>query len=124
VYIHNKNPKALLGDRVETPNFIVENGIKIDYTYYVTNQLMKPLQQLYGLALVDMWTHRGKTGAIKTYMKDIDKLEKDYGHDLEDFMKRKEKYCSTKVKTMLFDKILTRISNDKNNMMSLKSYFG
>ena len=71
-----------------------------------------------------MWTHRGKTGAIKTYMKDIDKLEKDYGHDLEDFMKRKEKYCSTKVKTILFDGILNRINNDKFGNTSLKSFFG
>jgi len=123
VYIHNKNPKSLLGERVETPSFIIENNLKIDYTYYVTNQLMKPLQQLYGLALVEMWTHRRKTGAIKTYTKDISKLEKEYGHDLEDFMKRKEKYCSTKVKTILFDNILNRINNDKVGNSSLKSFF-
>ena len=123
VYIHNKNAKALLGERVETPAFIVENNLKIDYTYYVTNQLMKPLQQLYGLALIEMWTHRRKTGAIKTYRNDMSKLEKGYGHDLEDFMKRKEKYCSAKVKTILFDHILNRINNDKNNNSSLKSFF-
>ena len=123
VYIHNKNPKSLLGDRVETPAFITENNIKIDYTYYVTNQLMKPLQQLYGLALVEMWSHRGKTSAIKTYNKDINKLEKEYGADLEDFMKRKEKYCSTKVKTILFDGILNRINNDKVGNNSMKSFF-
>ena len=124
VYIHTKNPKALLGDRVETPDFITDNKLKIDYTYYVTNQLMKPLQQLYGLALVEMWSHRGKTGAIKTYNKDIKKIESEYGDDLEEFMKRKEKYCSTKVKTILFDGILNRINNDKNSNMSLKSFFG
>ena len=55
VYIHNKNAKSLLGERVK-PRPYVENNLKIDYTYYVTNQLMKPLQQLYGLALVEMWT--------------------------------------------------------------------
>ena len=124
IYIYNKNPKSLLGERVETPTFITDNKLRIDYTYYVTNQLMKPLQQLFGLALVEIWTYRGKMGAIKTYHKDIKKIEDQYGHDLEDFMKRKEKYCSTKVKTILFDGILNRINNDKFGNTSLKSFFG
>ena len=38
-------------------------------------------------------------------------------------MKKREKYCSAKVKTLLFDKVLNKISNDKNNMMSLQNYF-
>ena len=124
VFVVNDKPKALMGDKIETPDYIVENNVQIDYTHYITNQLMKPLQQLFGLALVEMWTYRGKMGAIKTYHKDIKKIEDQYGHDLEDFMKRKEKYCSTKVKTILFDGILNRINNDKLGNTSLKSFFG
>jgi len=40
---NEKNPKALVGDRIETPEFIVAHGLTLDYTYYITNQLMKPL---------------------------------------------------------------------------------
>ena len=43
VYIHNSNKKALQGDRIETPTFIKENNLKIDYSFYITNQLMKPI---------------------------------------------------------------------------------
>jgi DNA polymerase elongation subunit (family B) len=53
VYIVNKNAKALQGDRIET-DFIVNNKIKIDYTHYITNQIMKPIQQLFACAGTDM----------------------------------------------------------------------
>jgi DNA polymerase elongation subunit (family B) len=124
VFIHNPTPKALLGDRVETPEFIVDNKMKIDYTYYITNQLMKPLQQLFGLALVPIWQHRKKTMAVEDYKKEVIRMEKDCGDDYELYMKRREKYCSAKIKTILFDKMLHKINNDKNNMRSLENYFG
>ena len=124
VFIHNPAPKALLGDRVETPEFIVDNKMKIDYTYYITNQLMKPLQQLFGLALVPIWQHRKKTMAIEDYKKEVIRMEKECGDDYELYMKRREKYCSAKIKTILFDKMLHKINNDKNNMRSLENYFG
>ncbi len=123
VFIDACKPKALLGERVETPEFIIDNKLKIDYTYYVTNQLMKPLQQLYGLALVPIWKHRNKNGAIKEYTKDISQMEKSYGMDYEDYMKRKEKYCSAKVKTILFDDILNKINRNRNNMQSIRNFF-
>ena len=123
VFINTDSPKALLGDRVETPQFILDNKLKIDYTYYITNQLMKPLQQLFGLALVPIWQHRNKNGAIKEYNKDIEKMEKELSYDYENYMKKKEKYCSAKVKTILFDKILTEVANDKNKNIMITSFF-
>ena len=123
VFINNTTPKALLGDRVETPEFIIDNKLKIDYTYYITNQLMKPLQQLFGLALIPIWEHRRKTGAIKEYNKEIKKMEKDCLDDYETFMKKKEKYCSVQIKTILFDKILNKIASDKNNMKLITNFF-
>ena len=57
-FIVNPDKKALVGDKIETPDFISENKLPIDYTYYITNQLMKPLQQLFGLALEHIWTYQ------------------------------------------------------------------
>ena len=42
-------------------------------------------------------------------------MEKELSYDYENYMKRKEKYCSAKVKTILFDDVLNKINNDKNN---------
>jgi hypothetical protein len=36
--------------------------------------------------------------------------------DLEEFMKKKEKYCSLKIKILLFDKFLTKIFNSRNKI--------
>ena len=123
VFIETQKQKALLGDRVETPEYIKENKLKIDYTYYVTNQLMKPLQQLYGLALVPIWETRNKKREISQYNKDIEELKKKYMNNDEDYMKQKEKYCSAKVKAILFDGVLTKINNLRTNQQSIKKFF-
>jgi DNA polymerase elongation subunit (family B) len=122
VFVNNPNPKALMGDKIETPEYIVENKLKIDYTHYITNQLMKPLQQLFGLALEQIWEYQNKHSLIKTYRKDIVALQNEYP-DIETFMKKKEKYCSAKIKVLLFDKILTRIQNERNNVREITSFF-
>ena len=125
VFIVNENSKALMGDKIETPEFIIANKLQIDYTHYITNQLMKPLQQLFGLALEQIWELQNKRSAIKTYRADMKQLEIDSGlGDLETFMKNKEKYCAVKVKTLLFDKILDKIHNDKHKIQPITSFFG
>jgi len=123
VFISTANSKALLGDRIETIDYISSNKIKIDYSYYITNQLMKPLQQLFGLAVEQIWEYQRKPSAIKTYKKDLEVMEREFGEDRELFMKKKEKYCSAKVKTLLFDKVLNKITNDKNKLQMITSFF-
>ena len=122
VFIVNDTPKALMGDKIETTEFIVENNLKIDYTHYITNQLMKPLQQLFGLALEEIWRLQGKTSAIKTYNRELKKLTTEFP-DIETFMKKKEKYCSAKVKALLFDDVLNKIYNEKHSIQTITSFF-
>jgi len=123
VFVANQGKKpALLGDRIETPEFIEANSLKVDYIYYITNQLMKPLQQLFGLALEQIWEHQRKPGAIKTYRKEIAALEKEVP-DLEVFMKKREKLSSAKIKTLLFDKFLHRIENEQRGVQAISAFF-
>jgi DNA polymerase elongation subunit (family B) len=44
----------LQGDRVETPAWIEEHGLKPDAEYYIEHQLMNPLAQLFGIMLEKM----------------------------------------------------------------------
>jgi DNA polymerase elongation subunit (family B) len=122
VFIVNDTPKALMGDKIETPEFIVENNLKLDYTHYITNQLMKPLQQLFGLALEQIWEMQGKKTAIRNYRTEIKKMTNEFT-DIEVFMKKKEKFCSAKVKLLLFDDVLSKIYNQKNNIQTITSFF-
>ena len=117
-----KGKKALQGEKIETPEFILQNKLQIDYNHYITNQLMKPLQQLFGLALVQIWEMQNKKSAIKTYQKEVDALWNEFP-DIEVFMKKKEKYCSAKVKALLFDKVLDKIYNTKNGIQTISAFF-
>ena len=122
VFITNPDKKALVGEKIETPEFIEENKLPIDYTHYITNQLMKPLQQLFGLALEDIWRYQGKKSAIKTYIREMTVLDNETP-DMEEFMKKKEKYCSAKIKTLLFDKFLMDIQHKENNIQKITKFF-
>jgi DNA polymerase elongation subunit (family B) len=123
LHVNNNNKKALQGEKIETPEFILENKLKLDFGFYVSNQLMKPLCQFLGLALEEIWKYQNKMSAIKKYKKDMEDLQKEYP-DFEMFIKKKEKYCSDKAKTMLFDKHLMQITNDRNGLKPITSFFG
>jgi DNA polymerase elongation subunit (family B) len=122
VHIVSENKHALQGEKIETPEFILDNKLPIDYTFYITNQLMKPLQQLFGLALEQIWDFQGKKSAISAFRREIAKLEKEFP-DLEVYMKKREKLCSTKIKALLFEKFLTKIFNQKHGIQEISGFF-
>jgi DNA polymerase elongation subunit (family B) len=39
------------GERIETPSFIRENSLQPDYVFYITNQIAKPVSQVFGLVV-------------------------------------------------------------------------
>ena len=54
VYINvkeRKGQKILQGDRVEHPDYIREHNLKINYKFYITNQLQRPIMQIFELCL-------------------------------------------------------------------------
>lgn len=44
-------PGTLQGDRIEHPDYIRENCLTPDYYHYITNQLLKPICQMYALCV-------------------------------------------------------------------------
>ena len=122
VFIVNKDRKALMGDKIETLDYIIQNKLDIDYTHYITNQLMKPLQQLFGLALEQIWYYQNKHSAIKTFKREMLILHNSTP-DLELFMKKREKITSSKIKTLLFDDVLMKVFNERNNIQPITNFF-
>jgi hypothetical protein len=79
-----------------------------------------------GLGFPAFYAHKNlflKSSSEKEYKKQIAKLEDEFP-DLEIFMKKKEKFCATKVKALLFDKVLEKIYNEKNNIQQITAFFG
>jgi DNA polymerase elongation subunit (family B) len=55
VFFVNKDPKAkLTGDKIELPSYIRDHGLRPDYAHYVTNQIAKPVSQVFALGLEHM----------------------------------------------------------------------
>ena len=46
-----KGQKILQGDRIEHPDFIKENNIKIDYRFYIIYQIQRPIMQIFELCM-------------------------------------------------------------------------
>jgi DNA polymerase elongation subunit (family B) len=118
-FIENKNEK-LLGNRIETPEYIKEHKLAIDYHYYITNQLMNPLLQLFSLALDKVYQYKNKKHTLQSH---LDKMFEDCDQDLEVYMKKREKYCSAEVKQLLFDPFLTEIYNTQNGIQTLFQFY-
>ena len=43
--------KVLQGDRIEDPDYIVKQGLELDYEFYITNQIMNPVKQVLDLSM-------------------------------------------------------------------------
>ena len=122
-FVFFENPDAKLqGDKIELPEYIVANGLKIDYAHYIVRQLMKPMQQLYGLGLEQIWEKQKKPLAIRTHKKEVQELRKKFP-DQETFVKKHDDFCSKKVKPLLFDKWLNQLQNRRNNLQDISAFF-
>jgi len=50
-----KKKKPLMGDCIETPQYVLSMGIKVDYEYYIRNQIMTCMSQLFCLILEQLY---------------------------------------------------------------------
>ena len=113
-YIKVANKKVLQGEKIENPKYIVDNDLKIDYGFYITNQIMKPLQQVFALVLEELPEFRAKRGRQDkdnphgSWKKDIDKLHEKWV-DNEKFMKKYEEFRCKEVKSILFDEYIKQV---------------
>ena len=121
VYINSTNKKALQGEKIETPTYITENNLKIDYSFYITNQIMKPVQQLFALVLEKIWEMQKKLSKISKFKKDVELLRKNT--DPEKFEDKLEQMRNKEVKVLLFDEYLRETNNEKQGNQSLTKFF-
>lgn len=121
-YVKTKTVPKLQGDRVEHPDYIKAHNLKLDFLFYITNQISKPVSQLFGLALENL-----RPFGFNLSNDHFDKLARMY---------RKEKMCESEIN----DKIMTikqkeaydvifskrvKIENGRRyGQTSITSYFG
>jgi len=124
VYINTTNKKALQGDKIETPNYIKEQGLKIDYSFYITNQIMKPVQQVFALVLEKIWElQKKKLTKLTLYKKEVESIRKKYNDDHDKCESKIEDLRNKEIKALLFDKYLRETNNEKQGVKSITSFF-
>ena len=122
VYIQNPDKKALQGERIEHPDFIVANKIKPNYAFYITNQIMKPIQQVFALVLENIPSYKRQVpGLRRTIDGWVDKL-KDESSD-EKIKKKIADIRNKEVKKILFDEYLIEIDNTTKGNQNIMSFF-
>jgi DNA polymerase elongation subunit (family B) len=120
VYIQTKGKKVLQGDKVEHPSYILENKIRPDYSFYITNQIMKPVTQVYSLVLEDIPEYKKK---VKMFNMSLRTLKRKYGDDEEKYKTQEQKLRDEEVKKLLFDESLRKCKNIKEDQKELTVYF-
>ena len=130
VYIKNPNKKALQGEKIEIPDYIIENGLKPDYSHYITNQIMKPVLQLFGLVIKELPGMKGRVLKQKQYDTDIKQViaavnDKQLNPDdrLTELNKKQEVITSKYVKDLLFTKYINMAENTATRTKTVESFF-
>ena len=121
VYIETKNKNGLQGDKIEHPDYIIKNNIRPNYSFYITNQIMKPVQQVFALVLEKIDSFKRKKKRFQMNIESLRNTTED-----KDKEKLEEKITTLKhkeVKTLLFDKYLRETNNRQNNMKDITSFF-
>ena len=122
VYIATKDKKALQGEKIETPTFITENKLKIDYSFYITNQIMKPVQQVFALVLEKIWANANKLPKAKKFKIEVEALRREYYDNPEKFEEKLEAMRCKEIKGLLFDAYLRETNNEKLGLQSLTKF--
>jgi DNA polymerase elongation subunit (family B) len=122
VYIQNPDKKALQGDKIEHPDYILANKIKPNYAFYITNQIMKPLQQVFALVLENIPSYKRHVPALRRSIESWNDKLLD-GEDEEKIKKKITDLRNKEVKKILFDEYLVEIDNASKKNQSIMNFF-
>jgi DNA polymerase elongation subunit (family B) len=120
-YIHNSAKGALQGDKIEHPEYIQKHKLQLDYSFYITNQIMKPVQQLFGLVLEQLPAFQKKYKGSRF----TDMLET-MTNNIEDPIKKEKKITDLRykeVKALLFDEFLVKAENLNKGNKAITDWF-
>jgi DNA polymerase elongation subunit (family B) len=120
-YIVNNDKKALQGDKIEHPEYIKSEKLKLDYGHYITNQIMKPVQQVFALVLEEIPSFKSKILKRKKFKESLEYIKNN--EEPDKIEKKIEKLRNDEIKQLLFDSYIRHCNNLKNNNKPITSFF-
>ena len=122
LYIHNSNKNSLQGEKIETPNYIKEHNLTIDYSHYITNQIMKPVQQLFSLVLDQIWIKQNKITKINKFKRECEQVKMEILEE-DKYLSKIETMKNKEIKILLFDEFLRETNNSKEKNSTITKFF-
>ena len=122
VYVQTKTKVKLQGDKIEHPDYIIKNKLKPDYSFYISNQIMKPVQQVLALVLEDIKAFKKKTFKFKKFQDTLESLRCTIDDD-EKYRKKVDVLRNKEVKALIFDKYLRETDNSNLGLQSITAFF-
>ena len=118
-YIYIKNDEAKLqGDKIETLEYITQNKLKPDYLHYITNQIMKPVLQLYSLCLTNLCDYKETDEYWERVENEL--MKKEMYKDETRRKNRLENLRLLKVQELLFDEFINQLKEPKMKKERIK----
>ena len=120
IYIQTKTKQKLQGNRIEHPDYIRKHNLKPDYSIYITNQIMKPLVQIFALVLEKIPQFKSRLPAFKRRLRC---LRRKYKNQAEKLDKEETKLRNAAAKKLVFGQALRRADNAKTGQKTIDSFF-
>jgi len=118
-YVYFVNAKAKLqSDKIESPSYVIENKLKIDTSHYITNQISKPVGQIFALFIEKLDKNISEDSFSRIYDEWIKKGKDEYialKKVSESRLKVAQKY--------LFANKLAELANINNHQSEITKWF-
>ena len=120
VYIKTNKKVKLQGERIEHPEYINKNKLKPDYEHYITNQIMKPLLQLFGLLLEQLKIFKKQK---RMYKIKINGIKREFKDDHKKCQEKIAKEADKRIKKLIFDEYINSYRNKVAGQRSINNFF-
>ena len=104
IYIQTRDPRKLQGERIENPTYIIKNKLMPDYSFYITNQIMKPVTQIFNLLLEQMTKYN--KNLKNRYNRKLKIINSKYAKDKKKLIEKTTKLRDSIVKKIIFEIII------------------
>jgi DNA polymerase elongation subunit (family B)/intein/homing endonuclease len=122
IYVQTKeqSKKLLQGDMIEDIDYVKQNKLKPNYEFYITNQIMKPIAQLYSLVLEDLEEYKKSKDHFKKMEKTVLEAK---NNNIEKTKDRINTLREKEIQEILFKKFIQEASIKGSQTKLITSYF-
>jgi DNA polymerase elongation subunit (family B) len=117
VFIYAPDEK-LQGNKIENPQYVIDKKLKMDYKYYITNQISKPVGQIFALFIEKLDSKRFKDSVFSAYYQKQIKAGKDEYTANKKLMEYRLKLAIE----FVFERFVSVVNNKQTGQSTLENW--